>query len=324
MRTHLSALLLALPAALVAQPSDLPRRFEVDGAHSALSFSVRFMGLSTVRGAFSRYAGTVMLYANDIPRSTVSVIIAANSINTNSQDRDRHLRSPDFLEVEKYPYITFRSSQVKATAQGFVVEGDFAMHGVAKRIAIPFVMVHPPTLDGWKNTRVTFQGNLRVSRKDYGIKGTAFWNSEYDPGRFAVSDDVDIDLLVSAMIPNPMQWSHPAGDSILAVIESRGVSSALREYKAARATNPKIDSLPDFAFSLVGEKLIGKGRLPDAIAFYETMTETRRSPLFRAVLGEAYLKAGRTDQALAQFEIVAKTDSLNTGVAEWIRVLRKP
>ena len=127
-----------------------------------------------------------------------------------------------------------------------------------------------------------------------------------------------------AMIPNPMKWSHPAGDSILAVVESRGVSTALREYNAARVTNPRIDSLPDFAFSLVGEKLIGKGRLPDAITFYETMAETRRSPLFRAVLGEAYLKAGRTDQALAQFEIVAKTDSLNTGVREWIRVLRKP
>jgi polyisoprenoid-binding protein YceI len=318
-----SVSLVAVASIAGAQSSTLPQRFEIDGSHSAISFAVRFMGLSTVRGAFSRYTGTVMLYPNAIERSTVSAIIGAASINTNAPDRDRHLRSPDFLEVEKYPYITFRSSAVKKAAQGFVAEGELTLHGVTKQVAIPFVMVHPPTLDAWQNTRVTFQGGLRISRKEYGIRGTAFWNSEFDPGRFAVSDEVEIDLLVSGVVPNPLKWSGPVGDSILAVVESRGVATALREYHAARAVNPKIDSLPDFAFSLVGEKLIAKGRVTDAVAFYEGIVETRRAPIFRAMLGEAYLKAGRTEQAITQFETVAKVDSLNTGVSEWLRILKK-
>jgi polyisoprenoid-binding protein YceI len=323
MTRNLSALLLAVPMILGAQASTLPQRFEIDGPHSAISFSVRFMGLSTVRGTFARYGGTVMLYPNAIERSSVSVIIGTASINTNSADRDRHLRSPDFFEVEKYPYITFRSTAVKAAPKGFIAEGDLTMHGVTRHIAIPFVMVHAPIADAWQNTRVTFQGSLQVSRKDYDIRGTAFWNSEFDPGRFAVSDQVDIDLLVSGVIPNPLRWSGPVGDSILAVVESRGVSAAVREYAAARASNPKIDSLPDFAFSLVGEKLVAKGRANDAVAFYEAIVETRRAPIFRAMLGEAYLKAGRTEQAIAQFEMVAKLDSTNTGVTEWLRVLKR-
>jgi polyisoprenoid-binding protein YceI len=313
-------LVAALPAALHAQ-TDLPRRFEIDGAHSSIGFAVRFMGLSTVRGAFSRYAGTVMLYPDRLDRSTVSIIIAANSINTNHGDRDRHLKSPDFLEAEKYPYLTFRSTSIKPAAQGFVAEGDLALHGVTRRMAIPFTMIHPPTFDAWQNTRVTFQSAFRVSRKDFGIRGTAFWNSEFDPGRFAVSDNVDVELLVSATVPNPLRFSHPVGDSILSAVEARGMPAVLADYRAARASNPRLDSLPDFAFSMVAEKLIAKDRVPEAITLYQALIETRRSPLLRAQLGEAYLKAGKRERALEMFE-AAKVDSLNTGVAEWLRILR--
>jgi polyisoprenoid-binding protein YceI len=323
MRSRLFLLTCVIPLVSAAQSADLPTRFEIDGAHSAISFSVRFMGLSTVRGAFSRFGGAVMFYPGDLTRSTVSAIIAASSINTNHQDRDRHLRSPDFLDAEKFPYITFRSSAIRETAQGFVAEGDLMLHGVTKQISIPFVMMHPPTTDAWQNTRVTFHGSLRVRRKDYDIRGTAFWNSEFDPGRFAVSDEVEIDLLVSGLVPNPLRWSHPVGDSILAAVEARGVAPVLREYRTARVSNPRIDSLPDFALSLVAEKLIARGRTADAVAFYETLVETRRAPLLRAQLGEAYLKAGRIEQALAQFEVAAQRDSLNPGVTEWIRVLKR-
>jgi hypothetical protein len=195
------------------------------------------------------------------------------------------------------------------------VEGDLTMHGVTKRVTIPFTMLHEPTADAWENTRVTFQGKLRVSRKEFGISGTAFWNSEFDPGRFAVSDDVDIELLVSGVVPNVMRWAHPVGDSILQRIEARGVRSVIDEYKAARSTNATIDSIPGFALLLPAAKLLATGKASDAIAYYEAMIETRpRSTHIRAFLGEALLKAGRVADAKRECEAVARTDTLNTGV----------
>ncbi len=321
-----SVIVLCLAAAPVgaqrAAQVPLPTRFEIDAAHSSIGFSVRFMGLSTVRGAFAEHGGTIMYMPGAPERSTVSAIIGVNSINTNGAARDRHLKSPDFFDAQKYPYITFRSTSVRRAGSELAVDGDLTMHGVTKRVTIPFRVVHEPTNDAWGNTRVTFTGNLRVSRKEYGIAGTAFWNSEFDPGRFAVADDVDIELLVSGVVPNVMRWAHPVGDSIYRRIEAQGVSAVLAEYRAARQTNPGIDSLPEFGLLLPAAKLIATGKLDDAITYYQTMIETRpRSTHVRAFLGEAYLKAGRIADARREFEAVARTDSLNTGVREWLRVL---
>jgi len=317
---HLPIVVLSLLSSLLGAQTPLPRRFSIDASHSNVGFAVRFMGLSTVRGAFSEYEGTVMLMPNRLDLSSVSIVIATKSINTNSATRDRHLRSPDFFDVEKYPFITFRSSEIRATNSGMMVEGALSMHGVTKRISIPMVMLHQPTSDAWGNTRVTFEGGVRVNRMDYGIKGTAFWNGEFDPGRMAVSDDIDIELLVSADIPNVMRWAGPVGDSLLKDVESRGVAATLSDYRAARS-NPQVESWPDFAFRLVGEKLIAKERINDGIAFYEGVVDTR--PSLRTSLGEAYIKAGKPEKARVQFEKALDADTLNTRAAEWLRVLSR-
>lgn len=100
------------PAMAQLASSPLPQRFEINPAHSQVGFSVRFMGLSNVRGAFATLEGSILYFADQPERSSVSVVILARSINTNTADRDRHLRSPDFLDVERYPYITFRRLSV--------------------------------------------------------------------------------------------------------------------------------------------------------------------------------------------------------------------
>ncbi|MEJ7809263.1 MAG: YceI family protein [Gemmatimonadaceae bacterium] len=309
---------------LHAQPPapPLPRRFNIDASHSSVGFAVKFMGLSTVRGAFADVAGTIMYAEGDLTRSTVNVIIDVASINTNSRTRDQHLRSPDFFDAAKYPTITFRSTRITRTPAGLAVRGTFTMHGVTKELDVPFVQLNAPVPDAWGNSRATFQGGLRVSRKEYGIKGTAFWNGEFDPGRMAVSDDVDIELLVSANVPNPLRWTHPMGDSLLASVEADGVADAVRRFKGAYAGSPRVDSVPEFAFVLVGEKLAAKGRAADAITFYEGILETRPAAgAVRQLLGEAYVKTGQLARARREFERVVREFPESTAAAEWLRVL---
>src|SRR6185503_16704306 len=106
-----------------AQSASGPQTFDFDVSHSSVGFSVRFMGLSTVRGAFSEFAGTLVYDADRPERSTVSTVIRATSINTNSAMRDRDLKSENFFDVEKFPVITFRSESARRNGTGVVLEG---------------------------------------------------------------------------------------------------------------------------------------------------------------------------------------------------------
>jgi polyisoprenoid-binding protein YceI len=308
-----------------ATPAQLPQHFEIDAAHSMMGFSVGFMGLSKVRGAFATYAGTIMYAPSpDAPqRSSASIIILAKSISTNNTTRDNHLRSPDFFDATKYPYITFRSTAIRRTRKGYTVDGEFAMHGVTKALSIPLTLLNAPKSDAWGNQRMTLQGNLRLSRKEYGIKGTAFWNGEFDPGRMAVSDDVDVELLISATIPNVDKWVDPVGDSLLAEVNRQGLKETLGQLKAARAGNPKIDSIPAFAYVVVAEKLAKAGRLGDAVEVYATAIEIQpQSGLLMARRAALLAKLGDIPAATELFERVSRMDSTSTIAAEWLRVLR--
>jgi polyisoprenoid-binding protein YceI len=317
-----AAALLAPLAAARAQGAGLPTRFNVDASHSSVGFAVRFMGMSTVRGAFGDVAGTVM-YAEGRPeRSSVRVVIGTASINTNSRGRDDHLRSPDFFDAARYPSIAFHSERVAAAPQGFVARGPLTMRGVTRPVEIPFVQLNPPQKDAWGNTRTTFQGALRLSRADYGIAGTAFWNSEFDPGRFAVADSIDVELLVSATVPNPLRWRHPLGDSLLAGVEGDGVGPALARFRATYAGTPRADSVPEFALVVAGEKLVAKGRVDDAVRFYEGVLDiVPHAAGARLRLAEAYLRQGRPEPARRELERVAREAPTDTAAPEWLRTL---
>jgi len=320
----IAACALLLPALAFGQQSPaLPQQFEIDNAHSMMGFSAGFMGLSRVRGAFASFGGTIMYVRGAIERSSVSAIILTRSVSTNNGTRDQHLRSPDFFDAEKYPYITFRSTAVRRTPTGFVAEGDFSMHGITKRLSIPFKMLNAPMPDAWGNQRMTYQANLTVSRKEYGILGTAFWNSEFDPGRMAVSDEIELELLVSATIPNTDRWSDVVGDSLLKEIDQQGIAPTLAQLKAARGTNPKIDSIPQFSFIVTAEKLANRGRMADAVDVYGTAISLHpRAPVLIARQASLLARMGDRTRATSLFESVLQMDSTNTMAIEWLRVLR--
>ena len=138
------------------------QRFDIDWPHSAVEFSVRFMGLSTVRGAFATFGGTLMYNPNSIPGSSISVVIETKSINTNVASRDKDLRSENFFDAEKFPLITFHSEKTEKTKEGFVAHGPLTMHGVTRPVAIQFVQIHPVSADAWGNRRVGFFGHVSL------------------------------------------------------------------------------------------------------------------------------------------------------------------
>jgi polyisoprenoid-binding protein YceI len=170
------------------------RTFTIDKTHSEVTFQVRHL-LTKVRGRFTDFTGTVELNEAAPDRSSVNFSINASSIDTGTPDRDAHLRSADFFAVEQFGTITFASSKVtKKSAELFEVEGTLTIRETAKRITLP--VVHLGTAkDPWGNTRVGFEAEITVNRKDFGLN----WNAALETGGFLVGDDVKISISVQAI-----------------------------------------------------------------------------------------------------------------------------
>jgi polyisoprenoid-binding protein YceI len=322
------------PAAAFAQrasfasintPTGLPvQRFDIDWPHSAMEFTVRFMGLSNVRGAFGSFGGTLMYNPKAIEQSSVSVNIDAKSINTNVEFRDKDLKSANFFDVEKYPLITFHSEKVEKTKDGFIARGPLTMHGVTKPVAINFTQIHPVSADAWGNKRVGFLGHLSLNRKDYGILGTKFWNSEYDPGKMSISDNVDIDLTLEAEVNQVERWTAPKADSLLTVATTRGVKPVLADLKSLAAdTTSVVGKNSAGILSSMTVKLMHRGKYDDAIEAFRLATELHADASWAyAGLGEAYLMTGRRTPAIEQFRKALAADSTNTVAYEYLRYVR--
>ncbi len=303
-------------------PTGLPvQRFDIDWPHSAVEFSVRFMGLSTVRGAFAQFGGTLMYNPTSITGSSVSIVIEAKSINTNVAFRDKDLKSPNFFDADKFPLITFHSEKIEKSKDGFVARGPLTMHGVTHPVAVEFVQIHPVSSDAWGNKRVGFVGHLSLSRKDYGILGTKFWNSEYDPGKMSVSDNVDIDLTLEAEVNQVERWGTPKGDSLLAASATKGMKTVLSEFRAvASDTTSALGKISDGMLSALTVKLMHRGRYDDAIEAYKLAIDLHPDASWAyAGLGEAYLMTGKKAPAVEDFRKALARDSTNTVAYEYLR-----
>ena len=162
--------------------------YNVDKVHSGVEFKVRHM-ISTVGGKFTDFAGTVNADPGNPTAATVEFTIQAASVDTATPDRDKHLRSADFFDVEKFPTITFKSTKVAKTStkDTYDVTGDLMMHGVTKRITMP-VIFNGFAKDPWGNMRAGFEMNTTLNRKDYGIN----WNKALDQGGYLLQDDVKV------------------------------------------------------------------------------------------------------------------------------------
>ena len=165
--------------------------YQLDPAHSNVQFSVRHLMVSNVRGTFSGVTGTVNYDPANPSAATVEATIDVNSINTNDEKRDGHLKSPDFFDAAQYPTITFKSKKVEKTGDGsFKVVGDLTIRGVSKEETLTVEDVSNETKDPWGNTRIGAAAKTKVKRSEFGLT----WNAPLEAGGVVVSDDVKLDF----------------------------------------------------------------------------------------------------------------------------------
>lgn len=170
--------------------------WNLDPAHTTAEFKVRHMMITNVKGQFKPVTGVVTLDEIDVTKSHVEASIDAATIDTREPDRDTHLKSADFLDVEKFPTLTFASTSVARAGEGELeVEGDLAIHGVTKRVTFAVEGPTPPGKDPWGNTRIGFSATTKINRKDFGLT----WNAALETGGILVGDEVTITLDVEAV-----------------------------------------------------------------------------------------------------------------------------
>jgi polyisoprenoid-binding protein YceI len=299
------------------------QRLAFDTDHSAIEFRVGFMGVSSVHGDFGRWEGTMMYDPAHFERTTVTVAILAESINTSVPARDRDLRSDHFFDAKKFPFIVFTSTGIVPHGQGYTMSGNLTMHGVTKQVALEVTPLHPLVRDAWRNERIGFTGKTSLNRKDFGIEGIAFWNNEFDPGRRAIADQVDVELTVEAELANMANRSTPQVDALMKQIESDGAAPALASVRK-NAPDPHAAEFGAYKSTLgmVGAKLLQNGRFADAIAVYRAFSgldPTDGTAL--AALGEAELLTGDRNRAVADFKRALTADPTNTAALEYLRHL---
>jgi len=190
---------LALPAGAATST------WQIDPQHSSAQFAVRHLGLSTVRGAFSKVSGTMVRDDQDITNSSVEVTIDVNTVDTREPDRDKDLRSERFFDVAHFPTMTFKSKKVEQVAPGKLrVTGELTIRGTTKEVTLDVDGPTTPVKDPWGNQRLAATATTKINRQDYGVK----WNAKLDNGGVVVGDEVNITLDVE-MIQKP---AAKAGD----------------------------------------------------------------------------------------------------------------
>jgi polyisoprenoid-binding protein YceI len=169
--------------------------YTLDTAHSRLGFVARHAMVTKVRGSFTDVTGTGHFDAEDPSNSRVEVVIQARSIDTGNADRDNHLRSNDFFDMDSYPEIRFTSTAVTANgANEYRVDGELTIKDVTKPISIDFEFTGAAT-DPFGNNRIGFEGHTTINRKDWGIS----WNAALEAGGVLVSEKVNLEFDISAV-----------------------------------------------------------------------------------------------------------------------------
>ena len=175
----------------LATPQTAVSTWNIDPVHSVAEFKVKHMMISNVKGQFTRIKGVLSLDETELTKSRVEASIDAASINTRDEQRDAHLKSADFFDVEKFPSLSFKSTKITRVADGeLAVAGELTIHGVARNVVFTVEGPTAPGKDPWGNTRIGLSATTKINRKDFGLT----WNTALETGGILVGDEVTITL----------------------------------------------------------------------------------------------------------------------------------
>jgi len=194
-RTHIA---LATAAALLATSISYSHAatYKIDPSHSNIGFKVKHMVVASVRGEFDDFSGTIEYDPDNVANCSVSVTIQASSANTKNKERDENLVGEGFLDATKHATITFTSTSVKKTDDGYVATGDLTIRGVTKSVDLAFE-VNGPIVNPWGQTIIGVETQrLKINRHDFGVS----WNKSLDNGGLVVGDDISIEITVEAQL----------------------------------------------------------------------------------------------------------------------------
>ncbi|HYV96750.1 MAG TPA: YceI family protein [Gemmatimonadaceae bacterium] len=266
---------LAFAVLTAAQQPQQPVEFSVDAGHTIVEFSVGF-ALSHVKGRFSQTHGTILYDSAHFERSSISIVIESNSIDTGWPHRDDHLKSDDFFDVEKFPAITFQSDQIVRRGTGWSMSGPLTMHGVTRRVSIPFALLAQPSRSpASPNLILNAEGSLRLARKDFGVLGGDKHNSWFTALRSAtVSDTVDISLEIEGWVEDRVAQRPAPIDAALDRIKKEGVDAQIARMRQYKSTASPADFARTFhGTDLVVRALVGDGRTQEAVALAGAITD---------------------------------------------------
>ena len=180
---------------MTTTPTTLTGTYTLDPTHSRIGFVARHAMVTKVRGSFNDFAGAGTFDVQNPANSTLSLTVQAASIDTRNADRDAHLRSNDFFDMERYPEITYRSTSVEQLGdEQYRVTGDLTIKGVTRPVSVDFELAGS-AVDPYGNLRIGLEGTTTINRKDFGIT----WNAALDAGGVLVSEKVVLEFEVSAV-----------------------------------------------------------------------------------------------------------------------------
>ena len=177
--------------ATTVQPQTSTSTWNIDPAHTVAEFKVKHMMIANVKGHFPKVSGVLTLDESKLADSRVEATIEATSIETRDAQRDAHLKSADFFDVEKFPTLNFKSTNISIVRDGELsVEGDLTIRGVTRKVNFQVEGPTPPSKDPWGNTRVAISASAKINRKDFDLT----WNAALETGGILVGDDVTITI----------------------------------------------------------------------------------------------------------------------------------
>jgi len=175
----------------LATPQAATSIWNIDPVHSVAEFKVKHMMISNVKGQFTGVKGSLALDESEVTKSHVEASIDAASITTREAQRDAHLKSADFFDVEQFPTLSFKSTQIKRAGEGeLAVAGDLTIRGITRNVVFTVEGPTPQAKDPWGNMRLGLSATTKINRKDFGLN----WNAALETGGILVGDEVTITL----------------------------------------------------------------------------------------------------------------------------------